>query len=136
MLSLFLSSYLYISRTHALYVYSLFTNQGPSGGIYMRNNIMVIRNNEWSNSIECPGSHYKQPYAKRFINTVKYMCKIYTFSYARSYMNNVAIRKQGGLKTESTKGRCLHSQSNWPTCTRSVQASMLIRYITTTPLLK
>lgn len=99
-------------------------------GIYMKNNIMVIRNNELSNSIECSGSHYKQPYAKRFINTMKYMCKIYTFSYVRSCMNNVAIQKQGGLKTESTKGRCLHSQSDWPTCTQSVQASMHIHYIT------
>lgn len=25
---------------------------------------MIITNNEWNNSIECPGSHYTQTYAK------------------------------------------------------------------------
>lgn len=49
----------------------------------------------------------RQQYAKCFINTMKYMYRIYTS------VNTTAIQKQSGLKTESTKGRCLHSQLDW-----------------------
>lgn len=69
----------------------------------------------------------RQQYAKCFINTMKYMYGIYTS------VNTTAIQKQSGLKTESTKGRCLHSRLDWSTCTQSVQASMLIHNITPPP---
>lgn len=69
----------------------------------------------------------RQQYAKCFINTMKYMYRIYTS------VNITAIQKQSGLKTESTKGRCLHSRLDWSTCTQSVQASMLIHNITPPP---
>lgn len=65
----------------------------------------------------------RQQYTKCFINTMKYMYRIYTS------VNTTAIQKQSGLKTESTKGRCLHSRLDWSTCTQSVQASMLICFV-------